>query len=57
MGGYILLLAAVATGAGFGISWPSSAELETFGTCAIALWAIMMIGFRMSRGKTAVPAH
>lgn len=56
-GGYILLLAAVATGAGFGISWPSSAELETFGTCAIALWAVMMIRFRMSKGKTAVPAH
>ncbi|MEM0156828.1 MAG: DUF998 domain-containing protein [Thermoplasmataceae archaeon] len=45
-GGYILLLAAAATGIAFGISWPSSAELETFGTCAISLWALLMIGIR-----------
>ena len=56
-GGYILLLASIATGIAFGISWPSSAELETFGTCAIGLWAIMMIGFRMSRRKPAVQGH
>lgn len=51
-GGYIFLIAAIATGAGFGISWPSSAELETFGTCAIAVWALLMIGFRRSSEKS-----
>lgn len=41
----VLLVAAVATGMGFGLHWPSSAELETFGTCAIAVWAVMMTLF------------
>ncbi len=47
-GGYILLLASAATGIAFGVSWPSSAELETFGTCAISLWVLLMIGLRRS---------
>ncbi|MCW6168746.1 MAG: DUF998 domain-containing protein [Thermoplasmatales archaeon] len=46
-GAYVIAIVAVATGAGFGISWPSSAELETFGTAAIAFWAALMIVFFM----------
>ena len=51
--GYILFVAAISTGAGFGLNWPSSAELETFGTAAIAIWAVLMIIFL--RGKSVVP--
>jgi hypothetical membrane protein len=50
--GYILLTAAISTGAGF-LNWPSSAELETFGTAAIAFWAVLMIVFL--RGKSLIP--
>lgn len=42
---YVLLLAALATGFGFIFRWPSSAELETFGTAAIAMWAVLMTLF------------
>ena len=40
---YVLVLALLASSMGFGLPWPSSAELETFGTAAIGLWAVLMI--------------
>ncbi|MGC8514719.1 MAG: DUF998 domain-containing protein [Thermoplasmata archaeon] len=40
---YVLVLALLASTLGFGLPWPSSAELETFGTAAIGFWAILMI--------------
>jgi hypothetical membrane protein len=40
---YVLVIALLAPGLGFGLPWPSSAELETFGTAAIGLWAVLMI--------------
>ncbi len=39
---YVLVLALFASAMGFGLPWPSSAELETFGTAAIGLWAVLM---------------
>ncbi len=42
-GSYVLVLAIASTTAAFVLKWPSSAELETFGTASIALWAIIMI--------------
>ena len=40
---YVIILAIFASALGFGLPWPSSAELETFGTAAIGLWAVLMI--------------
>ena len=40
---YVIILAILASALGFGLPWPSSAELETFGTAAIGLWAVLMI--------------
>lgn len=53
-GAYVIAIVAIATGAGFGISWPSSAELETFGTAAIAFWAAIMVAFFMRSSRNAI---
>ena len=42
-GSFVLVLGIASTTAAFVIKWPSSAELETFGTASIALWAMIMI--------------
>ena len=39
---YVIVLALLASTLGFGLPWPSSAELETFGTAAIGFWAVLM---------------
>jgi hypothetical membrane protein len=50
---YVIVLAILASALGFGLPWPSSAELETFGTAAIGLWAVLMIlHLRMSSIST-----
>ncbi|MBX8632032.1 MAG: DUF998 domain-containing protein [Thermoplasmata archaeon] len=38
----VITLSIVSTGIGFGVQWPSSAELETFGAAAISLWTVIM---------------
>ncbi|MCL5665554.1 MAG: DUF998 domain-containing protein [Candidatus Thermoplasmatota archaeon] len=38
---YTVMIAIIASSLGFILKWPSSAELETFGTAAISLWAIL----------------
>ncbi|MEM3186672.1 MAG: DUF998 domain-containing protein [Conexivisphaerales archaeon] len=50
-GVYVLILVCSATILGFGISWQSSAELETFGTAAISVWAVLMFIFYFKSSK------
>ncbi|MHB1708594.1 MAG: DUF998 domain-containing protein [Thermoplasmataceae archaeon] len=45
IGAYSVLIAVSATVLAYAVSWPSSAELETFGTCAISLWVVLTIVF------------
>ncbi len=44
-GSATLVIAFLASALGFTLKWGSSAELETFGTCAISLWAILTVIF------------
>ncbi|MCL4444219.1 MAG: DUF998 domain-containing protein [Candidatus Thermoplasmatota archaeon] len=45
IGAYSVVIAVSATFLAYAVKWPSSAELETFGTCAISLWVILTIAF------------
>lgn len=50
IGVYSVVIAVSATFIAYAVKWQSSAELETFGTCAISLWVILTIAFsRMNR--------
>jgi hypothetical membrane protein len=50
IGAYSVVIAVSATFLAYAVNWPSSAELETFGTCAISLWVILTIAFsRMNK--------
>lgn len=45
IGVYSLVIAISASLIAYTVNWPSSAELETFGTCAISIWVIFTILF------------
>lgn len=45
MGVYSVGIGLMATIIAYGLNWPSSAELETFGTSAIALWVVLTFIF------------
>ena len=45
IGAYSLVIALSATFFAYILRWPSSAELEAFGTCAISLWVVITIIF------------
>ncbi|MEM0155344.1 MAG: DUF998 domain-containing protein [Thermoplasmataceae archaeon] len=47
IGVYSLVIAVSASLFAYAVNWPSSAELETFGTCAISLWVILTIAFAL----------
>ncbi len=50
-GSATLIIAFLASVLGFTLKWDSSAELETFGTSAISLWAILTIIFMRKMEK------
>ncbi|OWP56479.1 MAG: hypothetical protein B2I17_05260 [Thermoplasmatales archaeon B_DKE] len=45
IGSYSIAIALLATFLAYALNWPSSAELETFGTCAISLWVVITVFF------------
>lgn len=52
-GTYTVLIAITASALGFALNWPSSAELETFGTASISLWAVLTtLYIRIKYAKT-----